>query len=281
MSGRTDAPVGDWLAYRIVDAFTDGPWSGNPAAVVLPSDPAPSRETRQAIAAELNLSETAFPSLPDAEGVRELRWFTPTTEVSLCGHATLATAHALLEEGAGSPLHFSSHSGPLTVHLEEDGRLRMDFPADPPNFGPPPPGLMEALGVLDESPWGAGARCGIVLLEDESAVRALTPDLAALRRVPLPMGMLGVSVTAPGDEVDFVSRFFGPWVGVDEDPVTGMAHCVLGPYWAVETARTTLEARQGLTRAGALTVRVEGDRVHLIGHATTVARGELRSAPPS
>lgn len=274
---------GDWLEFRVVDAFTRRPFSGNPAAVVLPGgEGGLERELLQAIAAEMNLSETAFPSTPDTDGARELRWFTPATEVSLCGHATLATAHVLFEEGAPAPLRFRSASGQLTVDREEDEtsspRLRLDFPADPPLEGPPPPGLMEALGCFAETPFAAGARCGVVELPDVESVRSLRPDIDALRRVPLPMGMLGVSVTAATSDnegPDFVSRFFGPWVGVDEDPVTGMAHCVLGPYWAARLG-DTLKARQLSKRTGSLEVRMRGDRVHLVGEAVTMARGRIR-----
>ncbi|TVP58234.1 MAG: PhzF family phenazine biosynthesis protein [Gemmatimonadales bacterium] len=277
----------DWREFRVVDAFTRRPFSGNPAAVVLPDRESElDAEAMQAIAAEINLSETAFPSAPNDEGVRTLRWFTPTTEVTLCGHATLATAHVLFEGGAPSALRFLSASGELTVHREAgsseaDGHLlRLDFPADPPLPGPPPPGLMTALGCFEETPFAAGARCGVVELSGVEDVRTLRPDLGALRRVPLPVGMLGVSVTAAvrdptPESPHFVSRFFGPWVGVDEDPVTGMAHCVLGPHWAARLG-DTLRARQLSAREGTLEVRMRGDRVHLVGEAVTMARGTIR-----
>lgn len=281
-------PAERWLRFRVVDAFTTRPFEGNPAAVVLTDGGEPlDRETLQAIAAEMNLSETAFPSDEADGGTRRLRWFTPTTEVSLCGHATLATAHALLEEGVSAPLRFDSLSGRLEVHREDPAepgagpRLRLDFPADPPRRdGPPAAGLMDALGCFEETPWGAGARCGVVELPDARSVRDLTPDLVALRRVALPVGMLGVSVTAASErdsagDTDFVSRFFGPWVGVDEDPVTGMAHCALGPWWA-ERLGDTLRAEQVSKRGGSLELRMRGDRVHLIGEAVTMARGRIR-----
>jgi len=273
----------DLLDYRVVDAFTQRPFAGNPAAVILPgaaSDELDDRQ-RQWLAAEMNLSETAFPSPADDSGLRRLRWFTPSTEVSLCGHATLATAHALLEEGAESPLRFHSASGPLPVEEEEGGRLRLDFPADPPEPLPTPEGLMRALGLPPDTPFLSGSRCALVLLEKEAAVLAVEPDQGALGRVALPPGVMGVSVTAPGSEaeVDFVSRFFGPWVGVPEDPVTGMAHTVLGPYWADELGQSELEARQRSRRGGQIGVRVKGDRVHLVGTAVTVARGRIRVPP--
>lgn len=301
------------LPYRVVDAFTDRPFSGNPAAVVLPGaargdratdaeraargqaahpdgathgdraahgDPPPD-DFLQAIAAEMNLSETAFPSEPDASGVRRLRWFTPTTEVSLCGHATLAAAHALLEEGAEAPIRFESLSGPLTVDREEDGRLGLDFPADTPRELDAPDGLLDALGLPTAGPAAppflTGRRCAVVPLADAGELADLEPDMRALREVRLPGGVMGVSATAPAEEagLDFVSRFFGPWVGVPEDPVTGMAHCALGPYWARRLGRAQLEARQGSRRGGRLAVHVERDRVKLLGRAVTVARGEL------
>lgn len=269
--------------YRVVDAFTERPFAGNPAAVVLPGI-ALSDGERQAIAAEMNLSETAFPGIPGADGVRELRWFTPTTEVSLCGHATLAAAHALLEEGADEPLRFRSISGPLQVDREGDA-LRLDFPEDPYREAAPPMGLFAALGIAGEALFVTGTRCALVLLDDPGRVQRLRPNMADLRQVSLEPGVMGVSVTAPGswpdppdgaEPTDFVSRFFGPWVGVDEDPVTGMAHTLLGPWWSGRLGRSELRASQGGARQGRLTVRTRGDRVDLVGRAVTVARGRLR-----
>lgn len=274
------------LDYRVVDAFTDRPLAGNPAAVVLGAEGLPDHRL-QAIAAEMNLSETAFPGAPGPDGVRPLRWFTPTTEVSLCGHATLATAHALLEAGAPAPLRFSSRSGPLGVEREPDGRLALDFPLDSPVEGSPPQGLLDGLGIhaATRVRFAAGARCALLeLVElDAAALLSLGPDMRALGEVRLPDGVMGVSVTTrlglPAG-VDFHSRFFGPWVGVDEDPVTGMAHCLLAPWWEARLGRTPeqggLEAAQGGARQGRLQVRVRGDRVVLVGHAVTVAEGVLR-----
>ena len=277
------ATEGDLLEYRVVDAFTQRPFAGNPAAVILPGAASDGLDDgqRQWLAAEMNLSETAFPSPVDDSGTRRLRWFTPSTEVTLCGHATLATAHALLEEGAEAPFRFFSTSGPLTVEQEGGGRLRLDFPADPPEPLPAPEGLMQALGLPPDTSFLSGSRCALVPLDQEAAVLAVEPDQGALGRVALPPGVMGISVTAPGSEaeVDFVSRFFGPWVGVPEDPVTGMAHTVLGPYWAEELGRDKLEARQRSRRGGQLGVRVRGNRVHLTGTAITVARGRIRVPP--
>jgi PhzF family phenazine biosynthesis protein len=274
------------VEFRVVDAFTDRPFEGNPAAVVLNADGF-SDDLLQAVAAEMNLSETAFPHAPGLDGVRVLRWFTPTTEVSLCGHATLAAAHALLEAGASAPLRFLSRSGPLNVERDDDGRLRLDFPEDLPVEGPPPGGLLDALGVPADTRvrFAAGARCSLLELvqEDTAFLASLDPDMRALGRVKLPDGVMGVSVTTRlglPDGVDFASRFFGPWVGVDEDPVTGMAHCLLGPWWAEQLGREQpgvgLEALQGGARQGRLRVEMRETRVHLVGHAVTVAEGILR-----
>lgn len=269
------------VPYRVVDAFANGPFSGNPAAVVLPG---PWTEALneddallQAIAAEMNLAETAYPSEPDGSGRRRLRWFTPTTEVTLCGHATLAAAHALLEKGVEAPLHFTSLSGPLVVEADGDGRLRLDFPSDPPQAADPPTGLMAALGLPAETPFLTGRRCAVVPLASARQVARLAPDMGALGRVTLPDGVLGVAATAPDDEDagDIFSRFFGPWVGVPEDPVTGMAHTALAPYWTKRLGKDELRARQGSSRQGSLVARLEGERVHLVGRGITVARGEL------
>lgn len=278
-----ELPLPREVDYRVIDAFTERPFAGNPAAVVLPRVTLTDQE-RQAIAAEMNLSETAFPGAPGSDGVRELGWFTPTTEVSLCGHATLAAAHALLEEGAAEPLRFRSISGPIQVDREGDA-LRLDFPEDPYRESEPPVGLLEALGIGSDALFVTGTRCALVLLDDPGRVQRLRPDMAALARVSLEPGVMGVSATAPGswpdapagaESTDFVSRFFGPWVGVDEDPVTGMAHTLLGPWWSGRLDRSELRASQGGSRRGRLTVRTRGDRVDLVGRAVTVARGRLR-----
>lgn len=262
------------IPFYQVDAFTDTPYGGNPAAVCVLAAPLPGA-AMQAIAAEMNLSETAFAEPPDADGTRRLRWFTPITEVPLCGHATLATARALLDGGGEPPFHFISASGPLEVRPEDDGSLTLDFPADPPSSAPPPRGLLAALGAPEDAPTQRARRLWVVRLSSADAVRMLEPS-RELGRVELGRDMLGVAVTAPGEgNADFVSRFFAPWVGVDEDPATGVAHTVLGPYWAAETGGTTFRARQLSAREGDLGVRVDGERVHLTGHAVVVARGEL------
>ena len=268
--------TGQGIPYYTVDAFTDRPFGGNPAAVCLEIDEL-SDAAMARIAGEMNLSETAFVYQPGAGGVRRLRWFTPAVEVPLCGHATLASSHVLLREmGATGPVRFQSASGLLTVQ-EEDGRLRMDFPANPPAEGPMPPGLAEALGVATAALFTTSGKVALVVLSAEEQVLAIRPDFGALGKVALPSGVMGVAVTARGADpgVDFVSRFFAPWLGVDEDPVTGVAHTTLTPYWARVLGKTEMSARQRSARGGALTVRARGDRVELLGHAVTVAAGRM------
>ena len=269
-------PDGIPIPFYQIDSFADSPFAGNPAAVCILEAPLPP-QLMQAVAAEMNLSETAFVQRPDADGVRKLQWFTPEVEVPLCGHATLATAHVLLrEEGAEGPLRFDTLSGILTVTAEEDGWLRMDFPVDPPIPTPPPEGLLEALECPPSPPTLLGVKGWVVRLPTEADVRRLSPEFSRLGRVEVGPTALGVIVTAPGEgDTDFVSRFFGPWVGVDEDPVTGMAHTLLTPYWAAETGLTELRARQISARGGELRVRMAGDRVHVSGKAVTVLQGLL------
>ena len=271
--------TGRKIPYYTVDAFTDTPFRGNPAAVCLDIDEL-SDSAMARIAAEMNLSETAFVYAPGDAGERRLRWFTPAAEVPLCGHATLASAQVLLRElGVGGPVRFRSLSGPLTVH-DEGGRLRMDFPANPPAAAAMPAGLVDALGLgtgAVESVFTTSGKVALVVVGSEDEVLAVRPDFGALGRVALPGGVMGVAVTAPGDDpaVDFVSRFFAPWLGVDEDPVTGVAHTTLTPWWAAVLGKREMEARQRSARGGALTVRERGDRVELLGHAVTVAAGRM------
>ena len=254
-----------------IDAFTDRPFAGNPAAVCLLEAPRDER-WMQDVAAEMNLSETAF--VVPREGGFLLRWFTPACEVDLCGHATLASAHALWETGAlpgDQPARFHTASGLLTVSKQGD-RITMDFPAEPAAPAPAPPGLVEALGApavftgLNRMDW-------LIEIADPQALRRLEPDLAAIRKVPV----RGVIVTARSDapQYDFISRFFAPAAGVDEDPVTGSAHCCLGPHWQAKLGKYELRAYQASRRGGVIGVRVRGDRVLLTGHAVTVLRGEL------
>ena len=277
--------TGRGIPYYTVDAFTDTPFGGNPAAVCLEIDRL-SDVAMARIAAEMNLSETAFVYAPDESGERRLRWFTPVAEVPLCGHATLASAHVLLRELAlSAPVRFRSLSGPLVVS-EKDGRLCMDFPANPPREAPMPDGLAPALGIAGGAGDGAGSaqatfttsgKVALVVVRTEAEVLSIRPDFGALGRVRLPGGVMGVAVTAPGAEphVDFVSRFFAPWLGVDEDPVTGVAHTTLTPYWSAVLGKSKMAARQRSARGGKLTVRAREDRVELVGQAVTVASGSM------
>jgi PhzF family phenazine biosynthesis protein len=247
-----------------VDAFTDAAFHGNPAAVCLLESPS-TDEWLQSVATEMNLSETAF-LLGDS-----LRWFTPAVEVTLCGHATLATAHVLYSTGAADgPIEFSTASGTLTVNRMPDGMISMDFPAKEASPTAVPEGLEKALGIAPVQV-SRGNLDLLVELESEEAVRSLTPDINALRDVQA----RGVIVTARGSSTDFVSRFFAPNVGVPEDPVTGSAHCALTPYWAERLGRTSMVGAQLSARGGLVHVRLAGDRVHLAGHAVTVMSGDL------
>jgi len=254
-----------------VDAFAERPFTGNPAAVCVL--PAPRDEGwMQSVAMEMNLSETAFLH-PEEDGWR-LRWFTPAAEVALCGHATLASAHVLWEHGAlgaGDEARFHTKSGLLTCRRDAD-LIWMDFPAKPVQPSEPIDGLAEALGV---TPVHVGRSHFDVLVEvaSEAEVRTLSPDIGALRRVQA-RGVI-VTAKAEGGAYDFVSRFFAPAVGVDEDPVTGSAHCVLAPYWAGKLGRAELAGYQASRRGGTVRVRLAGDRVHLGGRAVTILRGEL------
>ncbi|MFE6777620.1 PhzF family phenazine biosynthesis protein [Streptomyces sp. NPDC057702] len=278
------------MRMRIVDAFTDRPFAGNPAAVVLlPSGPFPDDRWLGQVAAEINLSETAFahplPEAPDADWA--LRWFTPTTEVAMCGHATLATAHVLHTTGAiTGPVRFATHSGILTATPDAatDGpspaAITLDFPTAPLTPVAVPAEVGAALGATVLACHDTGPQVGDLLVElaDEATVRALSPDLAAVARLP----HRGVIVTAParvpGDH-DFVSRFFGPSAGIDEDPVTGSAHTALAPLWAPRLGRTELTGLQVSARGGRVRVRLRGARTLLTGEAVTVLDGELLTAP--
>jgi len=254
-----------------VDAFTSEPFAGNPAAVCLLREERPDRWL-QAVAAEMNLSETAF-LLPRQDGYG-LRWFTPRVEVDLCGHATLASAHVLWESGRlahDAIARFHTRSGPLSA-VRRDPWIELDFPAVPDEPCDAPAGLAAALGAR---PLYVGRNRFdlLVELDNEEVVRGLRPDLSRLAE----LGGRGVIVTsrssAPG--TDFVSRFFAPAAGVDEDPVTGSAHCCLAPFWSARLGQSRFVARQISARGGVLRVELAGDRVLLAGQAVTVLRGEI------
>ena len=255
------------MRYFEVDAFTDHVFAGNPAGVCLPDHPLDA-VTMQAIAAENNLSETAF-AVPAADGSYDLRWFTPTVEVDLCGHATLATAFVLARVvGAVDRVSFNTASGTLNVACDGD-LLELDFPSRP---GAPVDVLPEyaaALGVpVDEA---YVARDLMLVVGDEAAVKNLVPDMAALEKLT----DFGVIVTAKGDGADFVSRFFAPNAGVPEDPVTGSAHTTLIPFWAARLGKADLLAHQVSRRGGVLYCHDRGDRVGIAGHAVLYMAGEI------
>ncbi|MFI0371625.1 PhzF family phenazine biosynthesis protein [Actinomadura sp. 1N219] len=270
------------MRMLVVDAFTDRPFAGNPAGVCLLPDAA-DPGWMQRVAAEMNHSETAFVRpVEEPEADYELRWFTPVMEVALCGHATMASAHALYETGAvasGGPIRFRTmRSGVLTVTRDETGRLSMDFPACPPEpVDVVPDGLAEALGV-PVAAVGRNVQDDLIVdVEDESAVREIAPDIRALAEIDA-RGVIVTAAAGEGREHDFVSRFFAPRVlpGDAEDPVTGSAHCALGPHWARRLGRDTLTGHQASARGGDVHVAVRGDRVVLSGAAVTVLDGELR-----
>ena len=263
-----------------IDAFADRPFAGNPAGVCLLTEPRPAA-WMQAVAAEMNLSETAFlVSRGDAEF--DLRWFTPTVEIELCGHATLASAHAIWERSLARPeqtLRFATASGVLRASKMADGWIEMDFPANP--LAPVVPGserwsealaLASAVG-MSVAEAASNGRDWILRTGSAAEIRNAHPDFVAVKRLA---NMVMVTALAEGRaDVDFVSRCFVPAYGIPEDPVTGSAHCALGPFWAQRLGRTELTAYQASARGGTVRVRVAGDRVALGGQAVTVIVGEL------
>ena len=254
-----------------VDAFAEKPFTGNPAAVC-PLERAADDAWMQRVAAEMNLSETAF-LWPEADGFR-LRWFTPAVEVALCGHATLASAHVLWETCRLAPTQtarFQTKSGLLTAE-RIDSAIQLDFPATHLEAVSPPDGLFDALGATGRYV-AKNAFDYLIELDSEQAVRSLKPDFARLKSFPV----RGVIVTARSDKAqfDFVSRFFAPAAGVNEDPVTGSAHCALGPFWSAKANKRELVGFQASARGGVVRVRVAGDRVLMSGKAIVILRGEL------
>lgn len=254
-----------------VDAFTDKPFTGNPAGVCILSE-APDESWMQNVACEMNLSETAF--LLKQEDGFNLRWFTPAVEVDLCGHATLASAHILWETGQLKPeeqVRFHTRSGLLTAERKGDW-IEMNFPATPEEPTEAPAGLIEALGV-PATYVGKNRFDYLVEVDSEEVVRNMQPDFTLLAKVEA-RGIMVTSIPSKLD-YDFVSRFFAPQVGINEDPVTGSAHCSLGPYWSKRLEKNEFVACQASARGGIIRVRVDGERVYLGGQAVTVLRGEL------
>lgn len=258
------------LSLYQLDAFTDKVFGGNPAAVVPLTSWLPD-ETMQAIAAENNLAETAF-YVPTEAGFH-IRWFTPTVEVDLCGHATLASAYVLfsLENYAHDEINFDSRSGILNVR-KEGNWLVLNFPADSIHKQLlSPPALLEALGDITPVEILRGKTDFMAVLESEEQVRTLQPDIIVLSTLPA----RGVIITAPGNSVDFVSRFFAPQSGIAEDPVTGSAHTTLTPYWAEKLGKTEMEALQVSARGGVLKTKLIGDRVEIAGQVKLYLRGTI------
>jgi PhzF family phenazine biosynthesis protein len=254
-----------------VDTFTSEPFKGNPAGVCILPEPA-DEGWMQSVAREMNISETAF--LYEREDGFSLRWFTPTVEVDLCGHGTLASAHILWETGlldAKEPARFHTRSGLLTAeHKGEE--VELNFPVTPEQAASAPPELEKALGVAGKYV-GRSQFDYLVELDSEEAVKGLRPDLFLLKTIEA-RGVIVTSVSH-STEYDFVCRFFAPRVGVDEDPVTGSAQCCLGPFWSPRLGKQALVSHQASERGGEVRVRVTDDRVYLSGHAVTVLRGEL------
>ena len=257
-----------------VDAFTDQPFRGNPAAVCILPDKAKTFDEgwMASVAAEMNLSETAF--LYQVEDGISLRWFTPAVEVDLCGHATLASAHILFETGLLKPdqeAHFHTKSGLLTSS-KKGAEIELNFPSTAPEPILDDPGLADALCVQAED-LGQSRFDYLVRVGSEAEVREAKPDFVKLNK----LGVRGVMLTSRGEtgEFDFISRFFAPGAGIDEDPVTGSAHCCLGPYWSEILGKDQLVAYQASARGGVVRVRVAGDRIYLGGKAVTVMQGEL------
>lgn len=271
------------MRLRTVDAFAERPFTGSPAAVLV-LDEAPSDEWMAAVARETNLPDTGFvirEDVPDADF--RLRWFTPTVEIDLCGHATLASAHCLFEDGLDDPLRFATRSGVLTVDRRPDGSLAMDFPVWAADKVEARDAVADALGAPVE--WTGRTANGaflLALLGDEASVRALRPNLDAVSALDSSVGLIPTAPADSGQGYDFVSRVFAPQAGIPEDPVTGSAHTVLAPYWADRLGRTSLVGLQVSRRSGFVGVELNGDRVTITGRAVTVFDGTLsRLAEPN
>ena len=257
------------LPFYWVDAFAAKVFTGNPAGVV-PLEQWLEDDLMRQIAFENGLAETAF-LVPAGKGRYHLRWFTPGAEVDLCGHATVASAFVLFTRlgFTGEVISFNSRSGPLLVRRLSDGKIELDFPSRPAVPVPPPAALLQGLGATPA--YYAQAQANLAVFNTAAEVRALRPDFAALATLE----QYGTIVTAPGEDCDFVSRFFAPRVGVPEDPVTGSAHCVLTPYWARRLGKRQLHARQISPRGGELWCEEAGDRVKIAGDAVLYLHGEI------
>jgi PhzF family phenazine biosynthesis protein len=265
---------------RTVDAFAERPFTGNPAAVLM-LEATPPDEWMAAVARETNLSDTGFvirEEVPDADF--RLRWFTPTVEIDLCGHATLASAHCLFEDGVEGPIRFATRSGVLTVERQPDGSLAMDFPAwTSTEYEQAGDSVAEALGAPVESTARTTNEAFLLaLMPDEDTVRGLTPDLEAVSLLDASVGLIPTAPADRGAEYDFVSRVFAPQAGIPEDPVTGSAHTALAPYWSERLGRTSMTGLQVSPRSGLVGVELNGDRVTVSGHAVTVFDGALKGA---
>lgn len=268
----------------IIDAFAERPFEGNPAGVCeLGGEHWPDAGWMQELAAELNLPMTAFvrPLAESGGADYGLRWFTAAAEQKICGHATLATAHALLDgPGVSSEIRFDTLSGVLAARTAGDGAITLDFPAATISEAPMPPGLVEAVGASPATTWATGALNDVLaIFEDERTVRALAPDFDALTALQRRKGIRGITVSAPAIDpdrgYDFVSRFFSPADGMPEDPVTGSAHTALAPYWSRRLGKDELTGLQVSARTGKVRTAVRNGRVELTGHAVTVLDGRL------
>jgi PhzF family phenazine biosynthesis protein len=272
------------MRVRIIDAFTDRPFTGNPAGVCLLDDDGwPDERWMRQVAAELDLPAMAFahPLPGDRHADWALRWFTSVTELDLCGHGTLAAAHALHSDGRVSgDVRFSVRSGTLIARARDDGAITLDFPAAVPSEVAAPDGLTDALGARPEATYATGAlRDLLAVFDSEGTVRNLAPDVGDVERLARRDGLRGIIATAPAsqpqDGYDFVSRFFAPTVGIAEDPVTGSAHTALGPYWSTRLGRQDLTGLQASARTGLVRTTVQRERVHLTGRAVTMFDGTL------
>ncbi|HWQ45605.1 MAG TPA: PhzF family phenazine biosynthesis protein [Longilinea sp.] len=258
--------------YFHVNSFTNVPYRGNPAEVVILTEDRPTAWMQQT-AAEMGFSETAF--VRQTQDGYSLRWFTPKVEVDLCGHATLATAHVLFQEGLlgkQDVAYFQTLSGQLTAAWQ-DGWIHLDFPVYNPQPAEPPQAMLTAVGVKPTACVQEPGGRWLWEVATEQEVRNAKPDFQALGLQP-GRGLILTAKTVQGD-FDFISRYFAPWVGINEDPVTGSAHCLLAPYWAVKLSRLSFKAFQASTRGGELKVNLDGKRVHIFGQAVTIVKGSL------